>query len=90
MFSERLETTNLTSPSRLARLASGDLANSATVSTVFSHITSQCRIRRSIDPLFRFVEAALAVFILFPSFSFHFIFVRFPFAHTDPFRLGVL
>jgi len=75
MFSETLETTltNLSSPSLLARFASSDLANSATVSTVFSHITSQCRIRHSIDPLFRFVEATLAVFILFPSFSFRFV-----------------
>ena len=83
MFSERLETTlanpTMASPSRLARLASSELANSETVSAVFSHITSQCRIRRSIDPLFRFVEAALAVFILSPHFrfiSFFFVLLR--------------
>ena len=53
----------LASPSRLARLATGDLANSETISNVFFHITSQCRIRRSIDPLFRFIEAALAAYL---------------------------
>jgi hypothetical protein len=65
MFAERLESTlknaDLASPSRLARLAHTDLGNSDTVSRVFATITSQCQRRRSIDPLFRFIEASLAV-----------------------------
>jgi hypothetical protein len=65
MFAERLEATlsnpALASPSRLARLATSDEADPKTVSTVLSHITDQCTTRRSIDPLFRFMEASLAV-----------------------------
>jgi hypothetical protein len=66
MFAERLEARSrnaeLASPGRLARLAHPDLGNADTVSRVFTDITSQCETRQSIDPLFRFIEASLAVF----------------------------
>jgi len=65
MFAERLEATltnpTLASPSRLARLATSDVADSEIVSAILSQITTQCQTRRSIDPLFRFIEASLAV-----------------------------
>lgn len=65
MFAERLEATltnpALASPSRLARLATSDEADTETVSTVLSQIATQCAARGSIDPLFRFMEASLAV-----------------------------
>jgi hypothetical protein len=65
MFAERLEATltnpALASPARLARLATSDKADPETVSAVLSQITTQCATRRSIDPLFRFMEASLAV-----------------------------
>src|SRR5271155_2731338 len=64
MFSERLEATltNPASPSRLARLATSEEADTETVSIVLSQITTQCHARCSIDPLFRFMEASLEEF----------------------------
>ena len=66
MFSERLEASltnpSLALPSRLARLATSDEADSETVSTVILQITAQCHTQRSIHPLFRFMEASLEEF----------------------------
>ena len=66
MFSERLEATltnpSLASPSRLARLATSEEADTETVSKVQSQITTQCHTQRSLDPLFRFMEASLEEF----------------------------
>ena len=65
MFSQRLESTfnnpNLASPARLARLANARLSDTEAVSRVFSSVVTQCATRRSIDPLFRFIEASVAV-----------------------------
>jgi hypothetical protein len=65
MFNERLlpfqGNLDVTSPSRLAKVATSNLQDAGLTDEVWTIIHEQCQAKRNVEPFFRFIEMSLIV-----------------------------
>jgi hypothetical protein len=63
---------NLASPTRLARVAASQQRDSTITDGIWDIVAEQCRLRRTVEPFFRFLDAVVSVNApTLDRFSFH-------------------